>query len=110
MSKGLDAQPPFRPEDLSEKWTVVLGTPDGEGLRAELDRELPFGHILYGARVHSVAVRQHLKETIWWVPDDATWALVHLTWKVETDPRWPMAVRLNSWREVVAELADWGRS
>ena len=110
MSKGLYAQPPFRPEDLSEKWTVVLGTPEGEGLRTELDRELPFGHILYGARVHSVAVRQHLKETIWWLPDDATWALVHLTWKAETDPRWPMAVRLNSWREVVVELADWGRS
>lgn len=101
--------PTFRPEDLSEKWTVVLGTPEGDRLHDELQRELPAGHTLHGSRVLAVAVRQHLKETVWWLPVEGAWAVVHLTGTVETDPRFPTTVRLSSWTEVVAELADWGR-
>jgi hypothetical protein len=102
--------PKFRPEDLSEKWTVVLGALEGERLRDELVRELPVGHTLHGAPILAVAVRKGLKETVWWLPDDGAWAVVHLTGRVETDPRWPTAVRLATWTEVIAELVDSGRS
>jgi hypothetical protein len=107
---GSDAPPSFRPEDLSEKWTVVLGTADGERLREELVREIAVGHPLHGTRVQPVAVRQHVKETIYWLPDEAAWAVVHLTWAAEPDPRWPTAVLLDTWSHVVAELADRGRT
>lgn len=105
----VDPRPSFRPEDLSEKWTIVLGTPVGDQLREELGRELAVGHVLHGALAHPVAVRQHGKETIWWLPDKAAWAVVHLTSQPETDPRWPSAVQMDTWDEVLAELADRGR-
>jgi hypothetical protein len=103
-----DAPPLFRPEDLSETWHVVWGTAEGERLRTELDRELAVRHVLHGKRADAVAVRQNFKESIWWLPDEAAWAVVHLTWSTETDPSWPMAVLVENWTEVVAELAERG--
>jgi hypothetical protein len=100
----------FRPEDLSEKWAVVVGSAQARELEQELDRELIPGHVLHGLRAEAIAVRQLRKETIWWLPDDAAWALVHLTWTTESDPRWPTAVILPTWGNVVAELAEWGRA
>ena len=106
VGEPADSAPAFRPEDLSEAWQDVRGTATGERLRVELEREVPVGHVLRGARVVPVAVRRHLKDTIYWLPDEAAWAVVHLTWAVETDPRWPAAVRLERWSDVVVEVAD----
>jgi hypothetical protein len=109
VDENRSSKPSFRAEDLSEKWTVVLGAPEGERVRDELLRELPVGHTLYGTPALAVAVRRGGKETVWWLPEDGTWAVVHLTQSVETDPRWPSAVRVATWPEVIAELFDQGR-
>jgi hypothetical protein len=57
-----------------------------------------------------VALHRHRKEAVFWLPEQASWAVVHLTWSREADPRWPTTVLAADWSEVVAELADRGRS
>jgi len=40
-----------------------------------------------GGRVTCLAVRRHVKATIFWLPETSGWAHIHLTYRVETDPR-----------------------
>lgn len=47
-----------------------------------------------------------MKDVVFWVPSLEQWALVHLTWHVESNPLWPSAVCLQRWEELVPELGD----
>jgi hypothetical protein len=57
---------------------------------AELRRELPRTHQLWGIPVHAVAYRQDCDDILFAL-DDGTdrVAVVHLSFAVEHDPRWP---------------------
>lgn len=59
-------------------------------LIAELDREVPKGHVLHGLPV-SVLGRRDDKDEVLFALQDGTGRLatVHLTFQVETDVRWP---------------------
>jgi hypothetical protein len=94
---------------LLEPWSHVH---DGKGLEAELARELPPGHRLFGRKVRAVARRVDRDDFLFVVePVDRSgpfraappeWALVHLTWSKETDPRWPsteMYPSIEAWIE-----------
>jgi len=80
---------PVDVDRLPGDWWVVDGTGDGAALERELASELPQGHALVGVKARAVAVRRHLKDVIFWLPDTSEWALVHLTYRVEADPGWP---------------------
>jgi hypothetical protein len=77
--------------------------PFGE-LRSEVKRERPPGHALHAVQDEPVAIRAFLKELVCWVPDQQTWAWVHLTWTVETDPRWPATQIISEWADPVNVL------
>lgn len=99
----------FDPSSMSTAWTVTFGDADALELETELRLECPEGHTLHGVRAVSVAVRQHRKEAIFWLPDRSAWAVVHLTWNRETDPLWPSTELCPTWAEVIAELEERGR-
>ena len=109
MSKPRSMPPGIQATDLSDAWTVVWQTSEASEYDDELGREVTKGHILHGVGVQAVAVRRHGKEVIYWVAEKQSWAVVHLTWSEERDPRWPIVDLLQEWQDVVVELADRGR-
>ena len=100
--------PGFVSGDLPEGWWEIADPSEAQELESEVEREAPAGHPLRGVEVHAVACRRHRKDVLFWLPGLGSWALVHLTWTVETDSRWPSASTYDSWSDVVKELLDMG--
>ncbi|MFZ2502752.1 MAG: hypothetical protein WAW88_08800 [Nocardioides sp.] len=90
--------------DLPGEWWTVRGSVDAAELERELARELAVGHVLRGVRVEAVAVKRHLKDVVFWLPESGQWAWVHLTHAVETDPRWPIPIITSNWADLVGEM------
>lgn len=78
-------------------------------LNAELHREMPAGHVLYGLDTKVVAVCTWTHNDFIFVTSepDKPIALVHLTWSEETDPAWPHATVFCSIEEWLAEMKEW---
>lgn len=100
----LSMRPPFDLEALAGDWWEVHGTEQAAELQRELARELPREHVLGGVPVEAVAVKRNLKDVAFWLPQSAEWAHVHLSYKVETDARWPWTVVVMTWTDLVYEL------
>lgn len=96
-------------DDLSEEWFECYGRDDAARFEQELRREMPGGHDMSDDEFVCVAWRRHMKETVFWLPGRQEWAVVHLTWTEESDPRWPSTEFCATWREVVSEVRDRGR-
>lgn len=79
------------------RWLAVSGE-EAERLEQELARELPRGHELDGRPMQAHA-RRDACDDVAYLLDDGRLCVVHLTWKVETNPRWPAF-------EFVAELDE----
>ncbi|MCU0671949.1 MAG: hypothetical protein MUE69_04055 [Myxococcota bacterium] len=75
---------------------------EAEALEHELRRELSPGHVLKGRRGLAVA-RNVASEDVAYVLDDGRVCVVHLTWKIERDPRWPQVTFVA---EIPEEDAD----
>ena len=72
-----------------EPWTPVKADVASR-LEAELQRELPPGHVLAGVRVMAIAHRIDQDEVGFRLTDGpGAFAIVHLSYQVERDPRWP---------------------
>jgi hypothetical protein len=69
------------------RWHSVSGD-EAQTLEHELARELPAGHALKGVKVRAVARRLD-RDDVAFELEDGRCCVVHLTWNVETDPRWP---------------------
>ena len=71
-------------------------------LADELRREVAVGHVLYCIAVGAVAQRQDKDEVLFELRDGTSrLAVVHLTYAVESDPRWPQTTLFEStaaWR------------
>lgn len=91
--------------DLPESW-IEPSAFECDHLVRELARETPFSHVLRGQRVEIRAVRKQLKDMLCWLPAEDRWAWVHLTWRVESDPRWPSVEFADTWKELVLLLKD----
>ena len=91
---------------LSGLWTDVQVSGEAAELEAELQRELSGGHVLSGRSVAAIAARMLRKEVIFRLLDENRWAWVHLTWRSETDPRWPSTEVCETWGDVVGLLRD----
>lgn len=72
-------------------------------LVAELQREIPQGHILFGVSVSPVARRGDRDVVLFSILDGSDRvALVHMTWSIETSPNYPRTKvfeSLRSWAE-----------
>lgn len=70
----------------------------------EIAREAPKGHQLFGEPVRSVAKAAGSDDVIIESPGvGGKWAIVHLTYQVETDPQWPLVRRFATWEALVTE-------
>jgi len=73
-------------------------------LLAELRSEAPSGHALDGVAMEAVAVKKLLKDVVLWLPETEQWAAVHLTYKHESDLRWPLTTIAPTWDDLLAEI------
>jgi len=78
---------------------------NNDALASELEREASKGHQLHGVNVKVVARRRDTDDVLFALQDGTSrLAVVHLTWKVETDAAWPrvlMFQNFSSWLEVM---------
>ena len=100
----LDLPPePKPPPPWPESWQRVDGEP-ASLLEYELSHELPEGHVLSGRRVKALA--QNQDDALFELADSEAVARVHLTWRQETDPKWPdtrVFTSLEEWQRAAAE-------
>jgi hypothetical protein len=66
-------------------WHPIVNADEQRGLLAELRRELPQAHPLYGSNVTSIARRQDCDDVLFRI-DDGRVAIVHLTFSGKTEP------------------------
>src|SRR5687767_5876703 len=84
---------------LPEGWIPVEGDA-AASLEAELRRELPASHPLHGRRLQAFARRLDRDDILFRpIGGDAPIFWVHLTWSVESEPKWP-------WTETYQSVAD----
>lgn len=93
-------------EALPGEWLPVASDASDHLVR-ELNRELPAGHVLQGVRFEPVARRVKRDDVVWWLSDSDEWALVHLSYSAEHDPRWPSCCVFPTWEALVSALDDW---
>lgn len=87
--------------DWDDDWYAVTD----DSLNAELQRELCPQHILHGIAATVIGRRQS-RDDFLFLLQDGRLAQVHLTWRAETDPRWPAAQifdSFESWKSVPPE-------
>ena len=73
-------------------------------LLSELRKEVPVGHVLHGVKANAIATRADQDDVLFELEGgEKVLAVVHMTWKVETDPQWPRTRLFSSWEEWVRE-------
>jgi hypothetical protein len=91
---------------LPSHWRDVSGTPEvRDALAAELSRELPSGHVLAGYPA-IVLARCEICDDVLILLDDEGYAVVHLTWKRETNPHWPSVEAHADSGALLADLSE----
>ena len=85
---------------------IVIPEEDAHTFEAELRREVPCGHIMYGRNLRAVAGRLDQDDVFFQEEGDAAMLVVHLTWSVETDPKWP---GVTEYRTLADSLEWWPR-
>jgi hypothetical protein len=89
---------------LLPPWRIIEDSHVEVKLTAELERELLSKHPLFGRGAKVCARRIDRDEVLAFVEDlDKPLAIVHLTWRKETDPRWPSTRFFASWDEWLRE-------
>ena len=97
--------------EILPPWRIISDLSDAQRLSAELSSEMCAKHVLSGLKASAVAYRIDRDDVLFEIGDDSpTLAVVHLTWRRESDPRWPTTTLFASWDEwVQAEMlpANW---
>jgi len=94
---------PLEKPGLTEDWMPLRGD-DSLNTLAELRREIPSGHVLAGRKLFPVARHRGRDDVLLrTIGTDASLWLVHLTWRPETDPRWPSARPFRDLADFVAD-------
>ena len=99
----------YDPERLSDDWAEVDASLAVE-LETELRREMTDGHRLAGTALSAFSVRRQRKDVIFWLQASSTWAVVHLTWSVESDDKSPSAELCATWDDVIDFLTESARA
>ncbi|GAA3000534.1 hypothetical protein [Streptosporangium longisporum] len=96
--------------DLPGAWYYLKSD---QGRRQVLESELvnecgSDQHPMFGQRVEVVACCGTCDEVLFKLLDQQGWAIVHLTWRRETDSSWPACEVVGSWSNVLEEMIDHG--
>jgi hypothetical protein len=90
--------------DILKPWEALTGAEKSESFSAQLKTTLPEMHVLNGLKVTAVAARIDRDDVLFEVVGGETpLAVVHMTWRKETDPRWPSTKLFRSWEHWVQE-------
>ena len=87
-------------------WRIItdMSEKSAEVLTAELSSELVPKHVLYGLTARAVAARIDRDDVLFEIEGtDMALAVVHLTWRKESDPRWPTTRFFASWEQWVRD-------
>jgi hypothetical protein len=87
-------------------WRIITDTSEksAEMLTAELSSELVPKHVLHGLTATAVAARIDRDEVLFEIEGaDMALAVVHLTWRKESDLRWPATRFFASWEQWVRD-------
>ncbi len=87
-------------------WTNLSDQDHCQSLKAELAREVPAGHVLFGKSVIAKAVGRHPDDVVFQL-DDGRYATVHLTWSQESDPQMPYTLVFEDLASL-ARCREWG--
>lgn len=97
-----------KPEDLDflAPWERIPDGPEGrkrgEQILCELKREIPSNHLLSWLTLKAIATRRNQDDVLFEIfGRDEKLAVVHLTGRKETDPRWPRTRFFTSWKHWV---------
>jgi hypothetical protein len=87
--------------ELPKNWVAASDPVEAAKLEEELIREAPLGHLLYGLKARVIARHEYMDDVLFQL-GDGTYAEVHLTWLLETNPDWPtteMIKSIDEWRD-----------
>jgi hypothetical protein len=84
-------------------WRDLCDLPDqAQRLSAELSSELSSRHVLFGLKATAIASRVDRDDVLFEIANgSAPFAMVHLSWRKEADPRWPSTKLFTNWDEWV---------
>ena len=93
---------------MLKPWRVIADSPDVPNranlLSTRLESELPEQHVLHGLKVRAVATRIDRDDVLFEIEGGhMPLAVVHMTWRRETDPRWPSTKLFQSWEQWVRD-------
>ena len=93
------------PLDILLPWRSISNSPDtADRLSSELSSELPPTHVLFGLKARAVANRIDRDDVLFEIEGGrAPLAVVHLSRKEESDPRWPTTRSFASWDDWVRD-------
>lgn len=93
------------PEIEIIKWQDPWYAHSSNEIDKTLKSNLPAGHVLFGEEVRSVARRKDNDDVLFYLPgNDVQFAIVHLTYSKETDPKFPHTVLLSTIEELRAKI------
>ena len=72
-------------------------------LSERLQSEVPEKHVLHGLKVRAIATRIDRDDVLFEIEGSGEMclAVVHMTWRKESDPRWPDTTLFQSWDDWV---------
>ena len=98
------------PDDIEflTPWRIIEDSPEMQDrvgrLSARLQSEVPEKHVLHGLKVRAVATRVDQDDVLFEIEGgDMPLAVVHMTWREETDPQWPSTKLFQSWDDWVRD-------
>jgi hypothetical protein len=92
--------------EILTPWRVLEDSPENKNraelLSARLASEVSLEHVLHGLKARAVATRIDRDDVLFEVEGgEMPLAVVHMTWRKETDPRWPRTKMFESWEQWV---------
>ena len=94
--------------EIVSPWKRIEDSPEiknqTEHLSARLKEDLPQKHVLQGLKVRAVALRVDRDNVLFEIEGHKMpLAVVHMTWRNETDPGWPVTKFYQTWEQWVRE-------
>jgi len=94
--------------EILTPWRIIEDSPEikdhAKRLADELESEVPPNHVLYGLKTRALATRRDRDDVLFEIEGgQMPLAVVHMTWRKETDPYWPSTKLFQSWDDWVRD-------